>query len=510
MLFRNTLAQSASFGLSYLFSILLAPFMISRLGLDAFGVWAVTGAFATYAGLLDLGVGRSLSRFIAIFDAEGDARRIAECVGLGLLVVTVVGLLTAIGAALLAPLLSDQLGVLGHEQMRVVLLASVAIWTFNGFDAVLNSVGIGKQVMIPPNIAVAVASTLNFGFSIGALIASSALTVYADANAAAALVGIPASAVAMRYVWAGPYVGWPSRRLMREVVGFSLKNQLAWFADLINLQTDKLIIALMVDVHAAAVYEIGSRVVVAVRGAAVMSVSAIVPNAAARMVEEGREAIGAMYRRFLTRTCATAFPLFVVAAVSSPFLLVAWLGSVPGEAGIVIPVLSLAYLVNITTGAGTTLTVSYGEPGFAAANSVLIAVINVILTVALAPLFGLWGVVSGTAAAVIAGSLIFDRRFLARFELPASDFWRGVLPAGLLALVLAIPPAVLAIVIGLPAGRLQAFPLLVLSVAMFGLPYWALATRWGLLPQRLELPWARTDSAAGEDAGAGTFDMMRR
>ena len=60
MLFRNTLAQSASLVAGYLFSFLLAPIMISRLGLDAFGVWAVTGAFATYAGLLDLGIGRSL------------------------------------------------------------------------------------------------------------------------------------------------------------------------------------------------------------------------------------------------------------------------------------------------------------------------------------------------------------------------------------------------------------------------------------------------------------------
>src|ERR1700741_5516174 len=66
MLFRNTLAQSASVAVGYLFSFLLAPIMIARLGLDSFGVWAVTGAFATYAGLLDLGIGRSLARFIAV------------------------------------------------------------------------------------------------------------------------------------------------------------------------------------------------------------------------------------------------------------------------------------------------------------------------------------------------------------------------------------------------------------------------------------------------------------
>ena len=91
----------------------------------------------------------------------------------------------------------------------------------------------------------------------------------------------------------GRHFAIPSRALAREVIGFSAKNQLSWFADLINLQTDKLIIALMIDIRAAAVYEIGSRVVSAVRGASVMAISAIIPTAAARIAEEGSEAIGA-------------------------------------------------------------------------------------------------------------------------------------------------------------------------------------------------------------------------
>ena len=150
MLFRNTMAQSTSFALGYLFSFLLAPLMIARLGLDAFGVWAVTGALATYAGLLDLGVGRSLSRFIAVYDTTGEDHRIRECVGLGLLIVTFVGVLAAIVAAAVAPLLSDELGVLNSGEMRLVLLASVAIWTFNGYDGVCSSIGIGRQRMVPP------------------------------------------------------------------------------------------------------------------------------------------------------------------------------------------------------------------------------------------------------------------------------------------------------------------------------------------------------------------------
>jgi O-antigen/teichoic acid export membrane protein len=488
MLFRNTLAQSASFGLGYIYSILLAPFMISRLGLDLFGVWAVTGALATYAGLLDLGVGKTLARFVAIFDVEGDDLGIRQSVGLGCLIVTGVGLVAGAVAAALAPLRSDQIGLLDTGEMRLVVLASVAIWTCYGYVGIFSAVCEGKRRMVPSNVAFSIAITFNFLFSLAALALSDSLLVYAYANLAAALLGIPTAFLAMRHVWKGPRFALPSRALAKEVIGFSAKNQVSWFADLINLQTDKLIIALMIDIRSAAVYEIGSRVVGAVRGAAVMATSAIIPTAAARIAEEGREAIGAMYRHVLTRVCATAFPLFVVAAVSSPFLLVAWLGSVPAEAGIVIPILSAAYLITSTTGAGTTIAIGAGAPGFAAANAGLIAILNIVFTVALTPFLDLWGVVIGTAAAIVIGSAIFNSRFLEKFELRRSDFWEGVMPAGILAVGFGIPPALLAIAVGMPADRLAAFPLLAVSVLSFGLPYWALASRRGLLPAKLELP----------------------
>lgn len=497
MLFRNTLAQSASVIAGYAFSFLLAPIMIARLGLDAFGVWAVTGAFATYAGLLDLGIGRSLARFIAVFDAADEKHRIDESVGLGLVATLLVGLLAAAVAALVAPFASDQLGVLDTDEMRVVLLASVAIWTLNGVDGVLTAVGIGLRNMVPPNIATTVGATINFAFSIAALALSSSLVVYALANAAAGVVALLPAALAMRYVWRSPYVAWPSLTLIREVLAFSVKNQVGWLAELINFQTDKVIIALLVDIRAAAIYEIASRVVLAVRSVAVLTVSAMIPTAAARIVEEGREVIGGMYRRYTLRTCAIAFPLFTLVSVTSPFLLIAWLKTAPGDAELLVPFLTLAYFVNITTAVGSTIAIGAGHPGMPSANALLIAAMNVAFTVALAPPFGLWGVVVGTFLAVTVGSLIFNSRFLRLFELPLRDLLAGVVPPGVLALGLGIPPAALALAIGVPNGRPSAIFWLAVASAAYVIPYWLIATRRGYLPSQLEFPpLRRRDSVA--------------
>jgi O-antigen/teichoic acid export membrane protein len=497
VLFKNTLAQSASFAVGYLFSFLLAPIMISRLGLDKFGVWAVTGAFTSYAGLLDLGIGRSLGRFVAVFDARGEDAKIRECIGLGLLTVLVVGTSVAAALAALAPLLHDNLGVISTAEMRVVAVAAVAIGSFNGVGGVLNVVAIGKRKMIRPNIAITIGSCINFAFSITALLLSTSLAVYATANAAATAVAIVPSYFFMRHLWHRPRFAMPGRELIREVLGFSVKNQVGWIADLINFQTDKVVIGFLVDVRAAAIYEIAARIVIAVHSAAVLSVSAMLPTAAARFVSEGKEILADMYRRYTLRSCAVAFPLFVLSAVSAPFLLVAWLGDAPGESALLVPLLTFAYIANMTTGVGTTLAISSGHPGFASANSVQIAILNVVFTVALAPAFGLWGVAGGTFLAVTLGSTVFNLRFLRRFELSLGDFLAGVVPTGALALGLGIPPAALAIAVGVPSGRASAIPLLIVSVAVYVIPYWLIATRRGLLPRNLEFPpLRRRDSIA--------------
>ncbi len=303
--------------------------------------------------------------------------------------------------------------------------------------------------------------------------------------------------VVMRRLWDGPFLALPSRGLVREVLGFSVKDQLGWVAELVNLQTDKIVIALAVDIRAAAVYEIASRVVMAMRGAAIMSVSAMVPTAAAEIVAEGREVVGGLYRRFTQRSCAVSFPLYVLGAVTAPFLLIAWLNRAPGDSELLVPFLTLAWAFNVSTGGGSTIALGAGHPGLVSFNAGLVAILNVILTVALAPAFGVWGVVAGTFLALIFGSIRFTSRFLKLFDLPWSDFTGSVGPTAALAVGLAIPSALLAIFVGTPDDRLTAVALLAVSVPLYVVPYWLLATRFDLLPEKLRFPGRRAGPSGG-------------
>jgi len=489
MLFRNTLAQSMGLVSATLFGFLLAPLMLARLSLEEFGLWAVTGAVATYAGVADLGITRSISRFVALYDVTEDRRGIAECVGLGLISVTVVGALSTAFAFIAAPILSSELGVLDTSDMRIVLLSVLGIFTFNGYRRVFSAVAIGLRRMVPPNVATVIGNCVNFAFSVAALVISPNLVDYALANAAAEFVGIGLSFVALLYVWRPPPVAWPSWARSREILVFGLKTQVTWLANIVT-ESDKLIVGVVVDVRAAAAYEIGSRVVRAVRGIATLTVSAIIPTATAYIVQHGREAIPDFYRRYTRRTVALSFPIYALCCAAAPFLLTAWLGDVPGSATPILMLLALANFVNITTGVGSTVSIGDGKPGLAARNSVVAALLSVGLALAMAPLFGLWGVLAGFVLGISGSALLFVRRFHRVYAIPLAGYARAVGSPALLALGIAAPFTLFGLIAGdFAQSRASALPALLVVAGLYTLLYWVIASWLGYLPRQLEAPF---------------------
>jgi O-antigen/teichoic acid export membrane protein len=486
VLFRNTLAQSSAAMIGYLASLVLAPILLARLGLDAFGLWAVTGAMVTYARSLDLGVGRSLSRFVALYESRGDRRGVQECVGLGLLAVTILAILALSAAVLAAPFVAGVLDVDTDSEMRIVLVSSVVLGMSYAYSQVLVAVPIGMREMVPPNVANVIMTGLNFAFSLIALALSDELAVYAMANAAAGVVGLIPFMVVLARVWDRPFASWPSRERVREVIGYGIKGQTVWVADLVNMETDKIVIAVLLGVNVAGAYEIGARVAVALRALGVQTVSAIIPTATAEIVRRGKQVVPEFSRRYLKLTVGLSFPLFALGCVTAPFGLVAWLRDVPDQSIEVLIVLALAYAVTVTTGVGSTLAMAEGRPGLVAIYAVVTAGSNIVLTLALAPLFELWGVLAGTAIATILGSLLFVRAHSRLHDLEWGDYLSAVLPVTALCLVLAVPAA-LYYVVGpaIPDERLPALIGTAVTGLAFIVPYWLISSRLGMIPERL-------------------------
>lgn len=496
-LFRNTASQSAPTVASFALSIVLAPIMLDRLGLAQFGVWAVTGALAQYAKLFDLGVTRSLARFVALYDARDDRRGIEETMAVGVVAVAVLGVVTLTAAALAAPLVSDVLGVLDADEMRVVLLSSVGILLCALLANVINAVPVGLRQMGPPNVAATAASVLNFVVSVVVLILSTSLATYAVANLAASLFSMTFCFAALAYVWSRPYLSRPNRGRAREIVGFGLKSQMVTAAELVNVQTDKLIIAAMLGPRTAGAYEIANRVVQGVLAFGTMTLSALIPTATAEIVERGKTVIEEFYARYTQRSLAIALPLFGVLCVSCPFLLVAWLGERPPDTDQIVILLSFAFAASLTTGVAMTLVMADGHPGLVAQTAVLVVVLNVSSTLIVAPIFGLWGVLIATFCAEVIASAVFLIRFHRRYSFGWRDFWNAVGPPATLSVLAALPFALIYVAgVEIPTERGPALLGLIATGGTYGLICWLVGSRLRLLPEKLSAGWLRAKLVA--------------
>jgi O-antigen/teichoic acid export membrane protein len=494
MLFRNTLAQSSRLILGQIASVALAPLLIGRLGLTAFGVWAVTGAAAGYVSLLDFGITRSLSRFVALNDARGDQVAIRRVMTVGLVAVSLVGA-AGIGVALAAaPAVNDLLGTpVSDSVLQTVLLCSASLLALQLVGQVFDALPAGLRRYVPPNVAGVFGIGCNFAASVAILLTDPRLTSYAIANAAAAVPAVVASGLSVAYVWRGRLVARPSRALVRELLGFGVKTQVSTLSALVNFQTDKLVIAAAVGVRASAAYEIGARVALAVRELAVLTVSAMIPQATAEIARRGLSAIRRFYRDWSLRVMAISVGVFTLAALCSPYVLEAWIGQTPHRSQGILVGLSLAFLAWQATGVPSTMAIGAGRPGMPARNAFIMAVLNVALTVLLAPLFGVWGVMFGTALAMALMAAVFLVQFHRAFGVPAADFRAAVMGPVKLGLALAVPLGLLvAFVLPTPDDRWPALGLLVLVGGSFGLAYWVGATAFDYLPGPLRFPGVRS------------------
>ena len=235
----------------------------------------------------------------------------------------------------------------------------------------------------------------------------------------------------------------------KHLISFATRNQMQTAAGLINNQTDKIIIAIFIGPAAAGAYELANRVAAAARSVGMYTMSAMVPTLTVELRQAPRESWGKLYERLTAVTTALAVPALLLAAALAPILFGAWLGYTPKNSVLVLAALSVAYIAIATTGVGFSFAYAGGFPGLPAIAAAVTAVANIVLTAGLAPVFGIWGVLAGTALAFTLGALSC-RCWLVhrRLAMPLVHYWRAALPSLGPAVALAVPVLICSLIAG--------------------------------------------------------------
>jgi Na+-driven multidrug efflux pump len=494
------------FGLALASGILVVPFVLSRVGSEAYGVWLGFGELVAYSAMADLGVLGVLPWLVAEADGRGDREGMRMLISAGVVAAT---LAAVVFAALALGLLAVAPGLTGvsaaqHREvigpLMLLVAGMAAAYPLRVFHAVL----IGLQDVSFAGRLGIVQAALNVALILGLLAAGQGLYALAAAAslptlcvAAASLVRVRRTAPDLTRGWR-----WPSTKLLGSVTAQGIGGWVGGLGWRMTSATTNLIILSIAGPVAAVTYALTSRL-----ADVLTQMSWQTPDAGlvglAQLRGEGkeqraREITVAILR--LTMIGAGAVACAVLAF--NPSFVSLWVGP-ERFAGLATNALVAAGAVALSLSHALFSTAATlgarVQIGFA---TVLQGVVHVSAAVLLGRAFGLPGIaaagVIGTALVAYPAGVYYLRRVAG---LSQGELWRGALgPWSTRAILLLL----IGVFVGIAGWRASVWPPLVLAPALAILYVWWMRPLYaGLpLPERLRPVLARL-RLVPEQGGAG-------
>lgn len=327
---RNTLWNLGGTGLPFLIAAITIPYLIQKIGVEAFGVLTLVWALIGYFSLFDFGLGRALTQQVTTTRSAGLCNLLPSVVKTGLWFTVVTGTVGGIILAILAnPLALHWLSVsvpLQSTTATTLLIAAVGIpltTVTTGLRGILEAYEDFKIV----NLLRVVLGVANFGLP--------ALTVMFIGDS---LVWMVESLIAARFVvlflhfWLVHQklpANWFAARVSKEN-GRSLLSFGAWMtvSNIISplmVTADRFVIAAMFGAGMVAYYTVPFEVLIRVLVIPNSLTSALFPRLAIVMTTNPKEA-SRLYRRSLLIVTAILLPICLAIALGSHWGLSLWLG----------------------------------------------------------------------------------------------------------------------------------------------------------------------------------------
>jgi O-antigen/teichoic acid export membrane protein len=177
---RNAAANWAAFIYVAAISFFLSPFIVHKLGNEAYGVWSLLVSVVGYLGLLDFGVRGAVTRYVAKNHAKRDADQNTSIVSAAMLLYSVLGAIAIIISGIVAVALPKVFNIpehLLHDSQLVLVVSGVTVAVtlvgavFGGVVTGLERFDInsGLEILVTTVRSIAVVLALKAGYGLVAL-----------------------------------------------------------------------------------------------------------------------------------------------------------------------------------------------------------------------------------------------------------------------------------------------------------------------------------------------------
>ena len=428
--------------------VVATPFVLGQLGPERFGIWSLFFAFNAYLLSFDLGVGRTMVRFVAAQRPGGSRRALAKTVGWGLWAALAMGLVWAlalelsrgwIGKAFHVPpgLMPEALDALLIFAIGVVIMfpAQVMMASLQGFERIDLS-----------NLCMTVGVLVHVVLLYLALAAGLGLRGAATAGAVGQVVaGSLAWIMVGRRIHEMPAGDEGQRPPWREMLNFSAALQVLGVLIMLQIQSGRTVLGLLGNLRMVAEYELAFRVASAVGGLPILIRDPVIPTISRVWDGENPATVQPMFESISWWVYMSSALTLGILWLTADDLVRVWLGAGNERIADLIRLWVLAHAANLAYAPGVAVARGIGLPMFEILSYAAALVTCVGLAILWVPHQGTAGAVLAVAVSYCVGLVVFMALFHRRgsafpfwpwfwhnFVPPVLAGWLAVLSCGLL------------------------------------------------------------------------------
>ena len=401
----NLLANWLAHAGGLIVGFFLMPYVLRTLGDHSYGTWLFLSSFASYAGLMYLGFGSTISRFISDYHARHDWTRLNQLVNVSLAIYSLMGLLICAIAVLLAvcvPWLKDWDGE-SLTQVRVVILLlglnSALGMVGSVFGGVLHGI---QRFDLERGIAMfgdllRVGLTVLFLHQDWGLVTLAAIflaiTLYENISYVIVIrQRVPQLKISLQYVrWS----------ILKECWGFSAFALIGTLANQLLYATDTILIGCLLVPQAIVPYYIALRLVDFLRKPILQIGDVCMPKAGQLNGLADLRSLQQLIDRGLLVAMFLAGGLFIGAWFFGDLLIVCWVGDKYLPSHQYLMILFGAQLIALPLAVTRSILFGMGHVRMPSLLSLLESVLHLVLAVLFLWLWGLQGLAWSTAVPIV-------------------------------------------------------------------------------------------------------------
>lgn len=409
------------------------PIMLRMLGQAEYGLYGIAQSIMGYIGLLNLGVGGTIVRYLSKYRSRGDRDQEARVIGLFIKIYSVICVLILLAGLIFScniQVYSRSLSADEADTLRIlVILMTINTALFLPFSVFSSAVlayeryVFNKAVSMLSGIASPLLNLLLLFLGFGS-------------------VGLVLSSTALNFITYGIYTWYsitrlgirPSFRktspgLLKEILGFSLFVFLASMVDIFYWSTDKLIIGWAIGAAATAVYNIGASFNTYITSLSTAISGLLIPRLTNMAVNNvPQEQFTALFIKIgRLQFILISFIISAFVAFGRQFIAL-WAGTGYEDAYYVALLTMIPVTVPLIQNTGLNILYALNKHQFRSIVYLCIAILNVILTFWWVEDFGIIGAAAATCISYVLGNiLIINWYYYKRIGLDITQFWKNIL-----------------------------------------------------------------------------------